>query len=226
MAGDPDDAGRVGSEAAVLGLIWAQAADGVIGRDGQIPWHLPEDQAHFRACTTGATVIMGRRTWDSLPDRFRPLPGRRNVVLTRRPDWSAPGAQPAPDLAAALALAGDGDAWVIGGAAVYAEALAVADRVECTEVDLDVDGDTRAPTLDDAWLPTSCDPPTGWHVSRAGPRYRIRSYRRAPAPQAGVETGAGASAGAGAAHAASAPALHAASDAAGDGPGTVRAARR
>jgi dihydrofolate reductase len=167
----------------MIGLIWAQAADGVIGRDGQIPWQLPEDQTHFRACTTGATVVMGRHTWDSLPERFRPLPGRRNVVLTRRPDWSAPGAQAAPDLASALAL-GDGDVWVIGGAAVYAEALPLADRVEVTEVDLQVDGDTHAPALDGNWQRVGCDPPSGWHVSRAGPRYRISSYRRVQAESA------------------------------------------
>jgi dihydrofolate reductase len=161
----------------MIGLIWAQAAGGVIGRDGQIPWQLPEDQAHFRSCTTGATVVMGRRTWDSLPERFRPLPGRRNVVLTRRAGWSAPGAQVAADLESALAM-GDGDVWVIGGAAVYAEALPLADRVEVTEVDLEVEGDTHAPALDGDWPRIGCDPPSGWHASRAGPRYRICSYAR------------------------------------------------
>jgi dihydrofolate reductase len=162
----------------MLGLIWAQARGGVIGLGGTIPWHLPEDQAHFRACTLGAAVVMGRRTWDSLPDRFRPLPGRRNIVLTRRPGWTAPGAQAAADLDSALALAGDGDVWVIGGAAVYAQALRLADRVECTELDLEVEGDTHAPALDEQWRRVSCDPPSGWQVSRSGPAFRICRYER------------------------------------------------
>jgi dihydrofolate reductase len=162
----------------VLGLIWAEAADGVIGRDGAIPWHVPEDAAHFRAVTTGATVVMGRRTWDSLPARFRPLPGRRNVVLTRRPGWSAEGAEPAADLAEALARAGDGDVWVIGGAEVYAAALPLADRVERTEVDLTVAGDTRAPRLGAQWRCVRRDPADGWHTSRTGVRYRIERYHR------------------------------------------------
>jgi dihydrofolate reductase len=161
----------------MIGLIWAEAADRVIGRDGAIPWRVPEDHAHFRACTDGATVVMGRRTWESLPERFRPLPGRRNVVLTRRGDWTAPGAEIAPDLTAALALA-EGDVWVMGGARVYAEALPRADRVERTEVDLRVDGDVRAPALDASWRRVSQDPAEGWNTSRTGVRFRIHSYRR------------------------------------------------
>jgi dihydrofolate reductase len=162
----------------VLGLIWAQAAGGVIGRDGTIPWRLPEDQAHFRACTSGATVVMGRRTWDSLAERFRPLPGRRNVVLSRRPYWSAPGAEPAPDLLAALALAAGSDVWVIGGAAVYAEALPLADRVERTEIRLDVDGDTYAPPLTSDWRLVHPEPASGWSTSRTGLAFRICSFAR------------------------------------------------
>ena len=104
---------------AMIGLIWAQAANGVIGRDNAIPWHIPEDMAHFREVTTGSTVVMGRRTWESLPARFRPLPGRRNVVLTRDEAWTAEGAEVAHDLTAALA----GDCWVIGGADIYRAAL-------------------------------------------------------------------------------------------------------
>lgn len=168
----------------MLGLIWAQAAGGVIGRGGEIPWQLPEDQSHFRACTRGAAVVMGRRTWDSLPERFRPLPGRRNIVLTRTLSWSAPGAQTAADLQSALCLAGSTEVWVIGGAAVYAEALALADRVERTEVDLEVDGDTHAPVLGEQWRQVSCDPPSGWNESRTGLRYRIGSYRRMTTPPA------------------------------------------
>jgi dihydrofolate reductase len=167
----------------VIGLIWAQAAGGVIGRAGGIPWRLPEDQAHFRACTSGATVVMGRRTWDSLPVRFRPLPGRRNVVLSRDRGWSAPGAEAAPDLATALAAVPGPDVWVVGGAALYREALPFADRVERTEIDLAVDGDTYAPALDPhEWRVAHRDPVTGWRVSRTGLAFRVCSFVRVGRP--------------------------------------------
>ena len=100
----------------MIGLIWAQAANGVIGRGGALPWHLPEDLAHFRDTTRGSTVVMGRRTWDSLPDRFRPLPGRRNVVLTRHDTWTADGAEVVHDLAESRG--GAGDPGGVGGGAV------------------------------------------------------------------------------------------------------------
>ncbi|WP_290059218.1 dihydrofolate reductase [Amycolatopsis solani] len=127
----------------MIGLIWAQASNGVIGRDGQLPWHLPEDLRHFRAVTAGAAVLMGRRTWESLPPRFRPLPGRRNLVLSRTPQE---GAETFPSLASALAAV-SGDVWVIGGAAVYAAALPVADRVVVTELRESFEGDTHAPEV-------------------------------------------------------------------------------
>lgn len=88
-------------------MIWAQARDGAIGRDGVMPWHLPEDLAHFRSVTTGAPVVMGRRTWESLPERFRPLPARRNIVVTRDPVYDAPGASVVFSLEDALAMLGD-----------------------------------------------------------------------------------------------------------------------
>ncbi|MEV6522294.1 dihydrofolate reductase [Longispora sp. NPDC051575] len=155
-----------------LGLIWAQAANGVIGRDNALPWHLPEDMKRFRTLTAGATMIMGRRTWDSLPERFRPLPGRRNLVLTRRPDWSAPGAEVFGSLAAALDAA-TGDVWVMGGAAVYAEALPFADRVEVTELQESFEGDVTAPAVD---LPVSGT--TEWATSSTGLHYRHVTYVR------------------------------------------------
>ncbi|MGN6300361.1 MAG: dihydrofolate reductase [Angustibacter sp.] len=167
-----------------VALVWAQARDGVIGRDGALPWHLPEDMAHFRALTRGATVVMGRATWESLPERFRPLPGRRNVVLSRRPDFHAEGADVRTDLRAALADAAEGDdgtdgtVWVIGGAQVYAAALSDADRLVVTEIDETVDGDAHAPAIDDSWALTSQDPAQGWHTSASGLRYRFREYRR------------------------------------------------
>src|SRR5262249_28875646 len=119
---------------ASVGLIWAQTASGVIGRAGAIPWRLPEDLARFKDLTLGHTVVMGRRTWESLPARVRPLPGRRNVVLTRQADYMAEGAEVMTSLEGALA---DGDVWVIGGAEIYPLALPYAARCEVTEVDLD-----------------------------------------------------------------------------------------
>lgn len=181
-------------------LAWAQARDRVIGADGAIPFDLPEDRRRFAALTRGATVVMGRATWDSLPPRYRPLPGRRNVVLTRQPSWEAPGAERAASLEEALVLAdADGDAWVIGGAEVYAAALALGsapgldpagasapDVVEVTEVDVEVaaprDGRlVRAPVLDERWEVVASDPPTGWHLSSSGLRHRFVTHRRAGA---------------------------------------------
>lgn len=172
-----------------LGLIWAQAraADGglgVIGRDGGLPWHLPEDLAHFRLLTTGRPVIMGRTTWESLPPRFRPLPGRTNIVLTRRVGAQPEGASAVPDVAAALALAGDDGAWIMGGSQVFTATIALADRLEVTEIDATVDGDARAPRIDATWRQVAVDPAAGgpapgWHESAAGLRYRFVTYERA-----------------------------------------------
>ncbi|WP_241385820.1 dihydrofolate reductase [Rhodococcus sp. CH91] len=132
-------------------LVWAQARGGVIGRDNTIPWHIPEDLAFFKDATMGKPVIMGRLTWDSLPPRFRPLPGRRNVVVTRNGEWSAEGAETATSLDEALALAGDGEVVVIGGGQIYAQAMPFATRLLVTEVDLDIDGDATAPPIGPEW---------------------------------------------------------------------------
>jgi dihydrofolate reductase len=127
-------------------LVAAVARDGVIGRDGTVPWHLPEDMRFFRELTTGHPVVMGRKTWDSLPDRFRPLPGRRNIVVTRNPAWQAQGAEPAGSVEEALQLAGRDDlVFVIGGAEIYRAALPYADELVLTEVELDVTGDAFFP---------------------------------------------------------------------------------
>ncbi|MBO3087512.1 dihydrofolate reductase [Cellulomonas dongxiuzhuiae] len=160
----------------MIGLVWAQTPAGVIGDGGTIPWHVPEDMAHFREVTAGGTVVMGRATWESLPERFRPLPGRRNVVLSRDPAYDAPGATVVTDLDAALAAAPD--VWVIGGGAVYAATIDRADRLEVTVVDLDVPGDTRAPVVGAGWRRTGGGDGTPWLVSRTGTRFRFESWRR------------------------------------------------
>lgn len=165
--------------ARVVGLIWAQAANGVIGADGRLPWYLPEDLAHFRETTRGSVVVMGRRTWDSLPPRFRPLPGRRNIVLTRGHGWSAPGAEVAGSIEEALAaVPPELPVWIIGGAAVYRAGLPVATRVVRTELEQAADGDVLAPHLDAAWRAVSHDPAEGWHLSVTGLRYRFTTLER------------------------------------------------
>lgn len=160
-------------------MVWGQSADGRIGRGGTIPWHVPEDLARFRALTTGATVVMGRRTWDSLPERFRPLPDRRNVVLTRDLRFTAPGAEVVHDVVAALALADGAPTWVVGGTQVYEAFERLASRCEVTDVDVVVGDGTPAPRLGGGWTQVAREPAQGWLVSRAGPRYRFRTLRRA-----------------------------------------------
>ncbi|MFF7443534.1 dihydrofolate reductase [Streptomyces sp. NPDC008122] len=164
-----------------VGLIWAQTTDGVIGADNAIPWRLPEDMAHFKATTLGHPVIMGRKTWDSLPPRFRPLVGRRNIVVTRDAEWTAEGAERAGSIEAALDLAagsqepGGGAAWVIGGGEIYRATLPHATTLSVTEVDSPTAGDTYAPALDADWRLSE---DTGWQDSTTGLRYRIRRYGR------------------------------------------------
>jgi dihydrofolate reductase len=176
-------AARTASSAGVvapLGLIWAEAAGGVIGAEGGMPWHVPEDLAHFKELTLGAPVVMGRRTWESFPDRFRPLPGRRNIVVTRRADWSADGAERAASLEEGLATAQSGAPeriWVIGGGELFREVIARADLLEVTELDLEVAGDTYAPDRS-GWQPVATDPVSGWHTSRSGIRYRFLTLAR------------------------------------------------
>lgn len=135
-----------------LGLIWAQARGGVIGKDGVMPWHLPEDLAHFKRVTQGHPVIMGRKTWDSIPPRFRPLPGRTNIVVTRQPDWNQNGALRASSLREALQKCENSEhVWVIGGAQIYAQAMPLADTVVVTEIDAEFNGDAFAPSLGPEW---------------------------------------------------------------------------
>jgi dihydrofolate reductase len=134
-----------------LSLIAAVSRNRAIGKGNALLWHEPEDQKHFRRVTMGCPVIMGRKTWDSLPARFRPLPGRRNIVVTRNALWHADGAEPVASIDAALALlAGTAKAFVIGGAEVYALALPLADELVLTEIDADIDGDVFFPAFDRA----------------------------------------------------------------------------
>jgi dihydrofolate reductase len=156
-----------------VGLIWAQSTSGVIGRDGGIPWRLPEDQARFKELTMGHTVVMGRLTWESLPAKVRPLPGRRNVVVTRQADYMADGAEVVTTLEDALT--GD-ETWVIGGEQIYALALPIATRCEVTEIEVDLprdNGDALAPVLDESWVGTEGE----WLTSSSGLRYRFLSYQ-------------------------------------------------
>ncbi len=140
-------------------LIWAQAHHRVIGHKGIMPWHLPEDFAHFKRTTQGHPVIMGRKTWDSIPARFRPLPGRLNMVITHQADWlegqSASGLQAYSSLQAALDAASQhAEVWVIGGAQIYAQALPLAHKLVVTHIDADFEGDALAPEIDDNWVET------------------------------------------------------------------------
>lgn len=189
-----------------IGVIWAQARGGVIGANGTMPWHVPEDLAFFRATTMGRPVIMGRTTWESLPAAYRPLPGRVNIVVSRTVS-NLPGALVASSVGQAFALArertaslnveqsggpsdaakSDVAAWVIGGAQIYAQAVALADVAVVTEIDLDIAGDAYAPELGDEWTAVASDPqPTGadaecWHMSKSGLKYRfITRERRRP----------------------------------------------
>lgn len=164
-----------------VNLIYARAANGVIGKDNAMPWHLPEDLAHFKALTQGHPVIMGRKTWDSLPPRFRPLPGRTNIVVTRQSDWAPEPASAevvrVGNLDAALQEAArHGDSvWVMGGAQIYAQALPLAQRVEVTIIHQDFEGDAHAPTLGAEWVEAE----RSEHTSAKGLAYSFVTYTRA-----------------------------------------------
>lgn len=158
-----------------LKLILARAANGVIGHHNTLPWHLPEDMAHFKRTTLGCPVVMGRKTWDSLPPKFRPLPGRLNIVVTRQADWQAEGARVAHSIEQACALCpAEATAWVIGGAEVYAQALALASEAVVTEIEADFEGDAFMPALGPAWQEVAREA----HVSSTGLRFSFVTYRQ------------------------------------------------
>ncbi len=158
-----------------ISMIFARAENGVIGKDNTIPWHLPEDLARFKQLTQGHPVIMGRKTWDSLPPRFRPLPGRKNVVITRQKNWSADGAFAASSLDAAIALCSEApEVWVLGGAQIYAQAEVIAHRTEVTVIHQDFEGDAYAPPLASNWIEAARES----HVSTNGLAYSFISYSK------------------------------------------------
>ena len=182
----------------VVGAIWAQTPDGVIGVDGGLPWHLSEDLKFFARTTIGHPVVMGRRTWDSFPERVRPLPGRQNIVVTSRPEsvpvdgehvWAVGSYAEAVDVALTVLAAeptagpetGPREIWVLGGPSVWRDAAAHAalplTRVLITTVDLDVPGDTHAPELDAAWSRSEVQ---DWTVAGNGTRFRIDEWTRTP----------------------------------------------
>ncbi len=157
-------------------VIAAVARNGVIGKDNALPWHLPEDLRHFKALTTGHAVIMGRKTWESLPARFRPLPGRLNIVVTRNYGYTVEGATVATSLEAAQKVGAGKTAFVIGGAELYVHALPLAGRLELTEIDADVAGDACFPAYDRSqWREVGRTP----GVSADGLGYAFVSYERA-----------------------------------------------
>lgn len=158
-----------------LHLIYARAANGVIGNHNTLPWHLPEDLAHFKRTTLGCPVIMGRKTWDSLPPKFRPLPGRRNIVITRQEKWNEIGAYPAQNMQEALQLCEQSsDVWVIGGAQLYALAEPLASTAVVTEIDRDFEGNAFAPTLGPAWKETARER----HIAASGLPFSFVTYTR------------------------------------------------
>ncbi|MFY8191607.1 MAG: dihydrofolate reductase [Limnohabitans sp.] len=163
-----------------LKLIYARAANGVIGLNNQMPWHLPEDLAHFKRTTLGSPVLMGRKTWESIPAKFRPLPGRANLVLTRQTNWHAEGALVVHSLEEGITLAlahcpTDKDLWVMGGADIYAQAAAIADEAIVTEIEQDFEGDAFAPKLGASWHETSRES----HTAASGLKFSFVCYQRA-----------------------------------------------
>jgi dihydrofolate reductase len=160
----------------VVSLVAAVARNGAIGRANALLWRLPEDLKHFKRTTLGHPIVMGRKTWDSIG---RPLPGRRNIVVTRDPQWQAGGAERAGSIDEALALArGEARLFVIGGAQIYAQTLPIADELVLTEIDADAaDADTFFPAWDRAAFTRM---PGDEHRSEQGFSYRFVTYQRQP----------------------------------------------
>ncbi|HEY7836934.1 MAG TPA: dihydrofolate reductase [Solirubrobacteraceae bacterium] len=159
----------------MVAIVVAHCANRVIGRDGELPWRLPSDLRRFRELTSGHTVLMGRRTYESLPDAYRPLPQRRNLVLSSDPAYRPEGAEVFASLKEALAAC-DGDCFVIGGEVTYRDALPLCERLYATEIDAELEGDAFFPALE----------PGTWRCVEDGGRqienelaFRFRTYERA-----------------------------------------------
>ena len=169
-----------------VGLVWAQTPDGVIGKDGDMPWHLPEDLKHFTRLTMGHPVIMGRKTWLSFPDKYRPLPGRTNIVVTRQKSWAetpeAKGAVVVPSLDDALLesqfVDGGDTVWILGGGEIFSQSVDLANTAVVTTIDVEADGDTHAPQLGAAWAAEDSVPREGWLTAANGTRYRFTKWNR------------------------------------------------
>ncbi|WP_426763760.1 dihydrofolate reductase [Pseudarthrobacter sp. 1G09] len=169
-----------------VGLVWAQTQNGVIGKDGDMPWHLPEDLRHFTRLTTGHPVIMGRKTWLSFPEKYRPLPGRTNIVITRQKSWAdtpeAEGAVVVPSLDDALLesqfVDGGDTVWILGGGEIFRQSTELANVAVVTTIDVEADGDTYAPELGASWEASSSLPPDGWLTGANGTRYRFTKWSR------------------------------------------------
>lgn len=154
-------------------LVVAMDRERGIGVQNRLPWHLPEDLAHFKRVTSGHAIIMGRKTFDSIG---RPLPNRRNIVITRDAAWRRDGVDAVTSLPQALTLAGSGEAFVIGGAEIFRLALPAASRMIVTEIDARFDCDTFFPAIDAArWTAASREP---HHSAATGLNYAIADYRR------------------------------------------------
>ena len=160
----------------IISLIAALAANRAIGKDNELLWQLPEDMRNFRETTRGKPVIMGRKTWESLPEAFRPLPGRHNIVVSRDPDYQAAGATLAGSLADALGQAADvEEVFVIGGGELYSQALPLASRLYLTEIEQDFDGDVFFPEVQPQdWEEISRQPSQG----TTGPLFSFAVYQR------------------------------------------------
>ncbi|NLI03727.1 MAG: dihydrofolate reductase [Actinomycetaceae bacterium] len=166
-------------------MIWAQAHGRAIGAQGTMPWHVPEDMAFFKQITMGHPVIMGRKTWQSLPERFRPLTGRPNIVITRDPNFVATGADVVNSLETAYELAQTQyteqaqQVWIMGGAQIYQQGIEIADAVVVTDLDMDVPhAEAFAPQVPFEWKLQAANPDRGWLSSRTGVNYRFSLYTR------------------------------------------------
>ena len=161
----------------MISIVVAHASNRVIGRDGGLPWRLPADMRHFRELTMGASVLMGRRTFESIPPQFRPLPGRRNLVLSAKAGYAPAGAEVFGSLGQALSACGP-DCFVIGGALTYEEALPLCERVHAAEIEAEIEGDTLFPELaGEEWRLLD----DGGPLAENGLAFRFRTYERVPA---------------------------------------------